>query len=85
MARINMESDDDENLLNKTLKLDINKSVDYLDKSNIQNQNNNHIDESNGNCDSIQFSCIKEPRHEFFSSLKKKNRLMVFGAKKMLY
>merc|ERR1719329_798035 len=33
----------------------------------------------------IQFSCIKEPRHEFFSSLKRKQRLMVFGIKKMLY
>jgi len=32
----------------------------------------------------ITFSCIKEPRHEFFSTLKRKNRLMVFTEKTMI-
>lgn len=96
MARINMESDDDELLANKSPRR-YTLNVDNIDISLPNNENNNENanmheskstvekEEQNGNCDSIQFSCIKEPRHEFFSSLKKKNRLMVFGAKKMLY
>lgn len=37
-----------------------------------------------GDCHNLTFSCIKEPRHEFFSTLKRKNRLMVFTDKTMI-
>mmetsp|Transcript_32301 Transcript_32301/g.27259 ORF Transcript_32301/g.27259 Transcript_32301/m.27259 type:complete len:147 (-) Transcript_32301:400-840(-) len=83
MAKINIEADDEEILDkngNKTpRKLD---NINDLEISLSVNRSDS-IDEKE--CDSIQFACIKEPRHEFFSSLKRKQRLMVFGARKMLY
>lgn len=77
MARINMEADEDEILPNgqKSPRKLVIEDIS-LDKQGD--------DQSKNGFSSIQFSCIKEPRHEFFSSLKRKQRLMVFGAKKIL-
>merc|ERR1719329_863167 len=81
MARINMEADEDENNSNNQLKdkLDNIKDISFDKQLSVDSDSN-----QNG-FTTIQFSCIKEPRHEFFSSLKRKQRLMVFGIKKMLY
>jgi len=80
MARINMEADEDEiNSNNQSKdKLDNIKDISFDKQLSVDSDSN-----QNG-FTTIQFSCIKEPRHEFFSSLKRKQRLMVFGIKKML-
>lgn len=80
MARINMEADEDENNSNNQSKdkLDNIKDISFDKQLSVDSDSN-----QNG-FTTIQFSCIKEPRHEFFSSLKRKQRLMVFGIKKML-
>lgn len=72
-SNVNMIDEDDENTVNNINDIDI----------NIGGSNSDKIGEDS--CKTIKFSCIKEPRHEFFSNLKRKNRLMVFSNKKMIY